>query len=247
MVMNMHVLNVKMKLLKTCSLCLRIKNINEYNKFRLGYNKFCKDCETTTKELDDIKIKNCYVCKVDKNIDEFYDRIENFDRKENTCKVCYNNNKKILKQEKDERELIKQEDGAKKCKKCNIVKQFEFFPVHSTSKDGYEFTCYDCKGKKAIEIKEKRCDSCRKYKDINNYNKFRLGYNKYCKDCEILPKNIDLNNNENTKPCSNCKIYHNISNFTLKTINYDGYSHICKDCSKEINSENKKNKKLKQR
>ena len=33
----------------------------------------------------------------------------------------------------------------------------------------------------------------------------------------MIEKNIDLNNNENTKPCSNCKIYHNISNFTLKT------------------------------
>jgi prophage antirepressor-like protein len=183
-------------------------------------------------------IKECYTCGKIKTLDEFYDKIENEDEKEGSCKDCFNRYKKVLKTEKDEREIIKRPDGIKKCRTCNELKDFSNFSLHGTSKDGYEYSCIDCKNKSVNEIKKekKMCLNCRRSKEINEYNKFRLGYHKFCKICQKDPVTEE---EENNKKCSSCTVIFPLDNFRYSKTSSDGYQNYCIECSKKKNKENK--------
>ena len=190
-----------------------------------------------------IGFKVCYVCHEDKPLTEYYNKIENVDGKEGSCKKCYAKYKKELKQEKDAREIITRDKGTKKCRTCFEIKEFKNFTKHGTSKDGYGYECIDCRGKKYNKVKTKRCNKCRIIKNINEYNKFRLGYNHYCIQCQN--KNIDTKENENVKCCSNCKEQLSIDNFNKCKTSYDGYSNYCRKCTKQKKKEYTKKIKIK--
>jgi len=194
------------------------------------------DCEYIIEYEDnnneELNEKVCYKCKESKPLSEYYDKIENSDGKEGTCKLCYSENKKILKKEKDERELIKREEGTKKCRTCKNILNFECFGKHGTSKDGYEYVCLECKKQDAKNIEEKRCEGCRKTQKIINFNTFRLGYSSFCKECENKDekyKKIETND----KKCSSCKNLKSIELFSKCSTSADGYYNYCSECSKE--------------
>jgi len=178
--------------------------------------------------------KICYICNELKSLDDYYNRKENVDGKEGTCKECYAKNKKRLKGEKDKREIIIRKECTKKCRICNVIKDYECFYKHGSSKDGYEYACIDCKSKNQKIKSTKMCIKCRKNKNINEFNKFRLGYNKYCKECQ--PAEI---NTENFKKCSNCKEELSIDNFSKSKTSSDGLHNYCKKCSKITSKKNK--------
>ena len=183
--------------------------------------------------------KICYVCHEEKSLDDYYDRIENADGKEGTCKKCYSNNKKVLKEEKYEREVIKREEGTKKCRTCLQIKEFENFIKHGTSKDGYSYECNGCKVVKNNKIEKKRCEKCRVTKQLTDFNIFRLGYSKCCKKCEIdNPRNKE-NEKEDIKKCSGCKNELSLDNFSKSKSSSDGFYNYCKECGK---SKSKKNR-----
>jgi hypothetical protein len=202
--------------------------------FESETDKFSEDIV----EKDEI-VKICYVCKEEKSLDEYYDRIENKDGKEGTCKTCYNNNKKILKQEKNAREIILREKGTKKCRTCLQIKDVNLFNKHGTSKDGYGYECVDCKTKNATNIENKKCVKCRVTKNIEDFNKFRLGYNKYCKVCQKTEEVI----NENMKKCSLCKEELSLDNFTKSQTSSDGLHNYCIVCSKQKSKERREKNK----
>jgi prophage antirepressor-like protein len=186
--------------------------------------------------------KICYICNKLKNLDEYYNRKENIDGKEGTCKECYGINKKRLKEEKDQREIIIRKEGVKKCRLCNLVKDYECFYKHGSSKDGHEYACIDCKTKNQEKKSIKMCVKCRKNKNIIKFNKFRLGYNKYCKDCQPIEINT-----ENIKKCSGCKEGLSIDNFSKSKTSSDGLHNYCKNCSKIKSKKNKQKNKQKEK
>jgi prophage antirepressor-like protein len=178
-----------------------------------------------------VTVKICYVCKESKTLDEYYNRIENKDGKEGTCKKCYSNNKKILKEEKDKREFIVRPEGTKKCRKCLNIKSFENFAKHGTSKDGYEYACIECRSHDAKNLEEKCCSSCKKTKKISDYQPFRLGYSKYCNDCVAKDEKYKQTEIPDIKKCSLCEKEKNIINFSKCKTSLDGYYRYCRECS----------------
>jgi prophage antirepressor-like protein len=189
------------------------------------------DMEEVEDETNFSQFKMCYVCHEEKSLNDYYDRIENVDGKEGTCKKCYSNNKKVLKQEKDAREIIIRDEGTKKCRTCLEIKEFNNFSKHGVSKDGYSYECIQCKESKNKKIENKRCGKCRTNKNITEYNRFRLGYSTMCKDCDTKDKKVK--EDENIKCCSNCKKNLDIDKYNKCKTSYDGYSNYCRDCAKE--------------
>ena len=189
------------------------------------------DMEEVEDETNFSEFKMCYVCHEEKSLNDYYDRIENVDGKEGTCKKCYSNNKKVLKQEKDAREIIIRDKGTKKCRTCLEIKEFNNFSKHGVSKDGYSYECIQCKESKNKKIENKRCGKCRTNKNITEYNRFRLGYSTMCKDCDTKDKKVK--EDENIKCCSNCKKNLDIDKYNKCKTSYDGYSNYCRDCAKE--------------
>jgi prophage antirepressor-like protein len=202
------------------------------------FEDYDEDVEDDNKNM----FKICYVCKEEKSLDEYYSRIENEDGKECTCKTCYSIKKKILKQEKDEREIIKREKGTKKCRTCLELKNINSFDKHGSSKDGYSYECIDCKTKNATNLESKKCLKCRCVKKIEEYNKFRLGYNKYCKTCQSQTKEEVVN--EHMKKCSCCKKELSIDNYNKSKTSADGFSNYCNDCNKQKGKERRHKIKL---
>ena len=189
------------------------------------------DMEEVEDETNFSEFKMCYVCHEEKSLNDYYDRIENIDGKEGTCKKCYSNNKKVLKQEKDAREIIIRDEGTKKCRTCLEIKEFNNFNKHGVSKDGYSYECIQCKESKNKKIENKRCGKCRTNKNITEYNRFRLGYSTMCKECDTKDKKVK--EDENIKCCSNCKKNCPIDKYNKCKTSYDGYSNYCRDCAKE--------------
>ena len=189
------------------------------------------DMEEVEDETNFLQFKMCYVCHEEKSLNDYYDRIENADGKEGTCKKCYSNNKKVLKQEKDAREIIIRDEGTKKCRTCLEIKEFNNFNKHGVSKDGYSYECIQCKESKNKKIENKRCGKCRTNKNITEYNRFRLGYSTMCKECDTKDKKVK--EDENIKCCSNCKKNCPIDKYNKCKTSYDGYSNYCRDCAKE--------------
>ena len=193
----------------------------------------------------DATVKICYLCKESKTLDEYYNRVENKDGKEGTCKKCYSNNKKILKEEKDKREFIIRSEGSKKCRKCLVIKTFENFAKHGTSKDGYEYACIDCRSHDAKNIQEKCCSACKKTKKISEYSIFRLGYHKFCNDCVEKDDKYKQKEVFDTKKCSFCEVSQNIKNFSKCKTSIDGYYRYCKQCSSNKSKKYKETQKNK--
>ena len=185
-------------------------------------------------ETTDFKV--CYVCNEEKPLTEYYNKLENVDGKEGSCKKCYSKYKKQLKTEKDAREVIIRLEGTKKCRTCLEIKEFKNFTKHGTSKDGYGYECIDCKNIKNNKVETKRCNKCRITKNINEYNKFRLGYTHDCKECQNK-NSYSIKEQEDIKCCSNCKEQLSIINFNKSKTSYDGYSNYCRNCTKEKKKE----------
>jgi prophage antirepressor-like protein len=203
-------------------------------------DEMLNDDYITVVDEGELLTKACYICKEEKKLNEYFDRLVNSDSKEGTCKICYTNNKKILKKEKDDREIIIRKEGTKKCRKCNEIKEFHLFSKHGTSKDGFEYCCIECKIKDQTKISEKRCNTCRITKTLNEFNTFRLGHNKDCIKCENsnskneqneITQNENIENSLDIKNCSNCKKEKNLSEFNKCSTHMDGYSYYCRECS----------------
>ena len=189
------------------------------------------------------EFKVCYVCNEEKPLTEYYNKLENVDGKEGSCKKCYSKYKKQLKEEKDAREIIVRLEGTKKCRTCLEIKEFKNFAKHGTSKDGYGYECIDCKNIKNDKVETKRCNKCRITKNINEYNKFRLGYTHDCKECQNK-NTCSIKEQEDIKCCSNCKEQLSIDNFNKSKTGYDGYSNFCRNCAKEKKKEYTEKKKI---
>uniref|UniRef100_A0A6C0DZV1 Bro-N domain-containing protein n=1 Tax=viral metagenome TaxID=1070528 RepID=A0A6C0DZV1_9ZZZZ len=187
--------------------------------------------EIIDKEKEDIHItKICYVCKEEKYLSEYYDRTENVDGKEGLCKICYNQKKSKLKEIKKTQKKA-EEEGKKMCVTCNIILDYDKFYKHGTSKDGYEHSCISCK-KNANKIKtSKKCMSCYVQKFIEEFDPYRLGYNKFCKKC-VNEKILDIED-VNKKKCYNCKKVLDVSQFPKNKSSYDGYNNSCSICNTE--------------
>ena len=64
------------------------------------------------------------------------------------------------------------------CIKCNILKEYDKFPIRKDSKDGYRNSCKECEYKKTKKWKEKNSDITKEYyKKYLSDNKEKL--NKY--------------------------------------------------------------------
>lgn len=95
----------------------------------------------------------------------------------------------------------------KKCIKCNIEKEFNYFSKQPRNKDGFENQCKSCRldahrirkgiknpsGIRVISSNEqlgigKICNKCRQDKLFSEFNKGlklnKFGLNTYCKDCQ---------------------------------------------------------------
>ena len=111
----------------------------------------------------------------------------------------------------------------------------------TTSSDGYEFVCLDCKNIKQVE--KQRCSICYKTKEVINFKKFRLGYNKFCNECEIIHKDSIEIEDEDLKHCTLCKENKILDKFSKSKT--DGYSQYCSECSKNKSKEYRINHKSK--
>ena len=222
------------------------KKLNEIEGYNIEFIEKDEEHEYEEEEEDKCDFKICYVCHEEKSLDDYYNRVENVDGKEGTCKKCYSNNKKVLKQEKYQREVIKREKNTKKCRTCLQIKEFTNFMKHGTSKDGYSYECNDCKLTKNTKVEQKRCVKCRVTKPIIDFNKFRLGYNKCCKKCEINEKQTD-EVNEDIKKCSCCKNDLSLDNFSKSKTSSDGLYNYCKECGKIKSKQTKEKYKLQEK
>jgi hypothetical protein len=92
----------------------------------------------------------------------------------------------------------------KKCSYCGLLKSLSDFNNLKSSKDGYDYSCRECRKKivKKTHIKNKK----------NNKN--------------IV---VDINKK---KFCSYCKKLKNVDNFGVSIRNSDGLNCYCKDCRK---------------
>lgn len=121
-------------------------------------------------------------------------------------------------------EYLFDENGLKKCNKCNNLYQKDGFYKQSIRKSGYNSTCKNCCGKEA------------KQKHKENYKKV-----------DYPSSYFDENNK---KQCCKCKNKYTKECFYLSNKEKSGYSKTCKFCSRELckNSKyryptrNKKNK-----
>ena len=119
---------------------------------------------------------------------------------------------------------------------------FSCFGKHGTSTDGYEYVCINCKQIKN-QREEKRCNACRQTKKIIHFKSFRLGYHKFCIECEHKNEKYRQKETENNKKCSSCKIVKDINNFSRCMTSFDGYFNYCSDCSKEKSKKQKEKQK----
>ena len=176
------------------------------------------------------KTKICYSCNEEKEIIDYYDRIENVDGKEGVCKNCYNKKKSHLKELQKIKEKAK-EEGKKMCDQCNIILDLDKFYKHGSSKDGYEHSCISCK-KNSNKVKiTKKCSSCYIQKFIDEFDTYRLGYHKFCKKC-VGEKILDIED-ESKKKCYNCKQVLDVSSYPKNKSAYDGYNNACTICNTE--------------
>jgi hypothetical protein len=91
----------------------------------------------------------------------------------------------------------------KVCKKCNIEKNYNNFPIRKDSKDGYRNECKECirKNKKFVIIDEyininKKCLKCNEIKEINSFSKDKSSKDGYLTQCKYCRKEYyELNKN----------------------------------------------------
>jgi hypothetical protein len=131
----------------------------------------------------------------------------------------------------------------KKCKKCEITKDFIFFDKRSDSKDGYRNECKECR--KILSNILERSEKWKKY-----YNKNRSYLLDKAKKEKLRKRNIEGKRikrkimeksiNELQKVCSKCYNISNKEEFTTDRSKKDGLSSQCNICKNKYFSERKK-------
>jgi hypothetical protein len=152
---------------------------------------------------------------------------------------------------KREADRIKREDGIKKCSKCLVLKPFDSFDKHPTSKDGHKFVCIECNRKTVLlnkfdykedlddeslvnELLEKTKKECSTCHVLKLFDCFRVssgnrkdGRVAICIDCENIEE----------KKCPHCLEVKNIAEFSK------GMS-VCRICSNKTTKAYKEKRKL---
>lgn len=142
---------------KECTKCKLTKPLDDFyssHRARDGRVSRCKSCLSIQGKKRKFGIKycvpdekRCAKCGQVKRIDKFHRDCYQKDGYSSTCKQCIK-----LKDQKRATTTIKYCSITKKCKKCNCELLARSFAKRSTSKDGLEATCRECK---------------KKYKDLN--------------------------------------------------------------------------------
>jgi prophage antirepressor-like protein len=198
-----------------------------------------EDEEEKEEKKEEEKTKTCTKCEKTKNINAFFDRIENKDGKENLCKLCIAKRSLIAKKK---REIpVDPNPITKTCRKCKEDLSIEMFNDHSTSKDGHQFTCKLCKNPPVTNRTEKKCSACQEMKPMSEYTNCRTsvdGKFAYCKPCSKLKsskyrekgKQKTVTVTVDTKQCSDCNEVKNATEFWKHPSTKDRLAYNCKQC-----------------
>jgi hypothetical protein len=144
--------------------------------------------------------QKCSICKIDKQLSEFYIRKESGNHRKD-CKECMGK-RKIELQKKNtiiNKEKLKTIDKTqvKTCSNCNKEKQLSEFSISPANKTGFYSWCLICSRKKYKNQKKniiqytkndvKKCTKCNTTKNI--FENFRIkhskdGYSNICKECD---------------------------------------------------------------
>ena len=139
--------SVKTKTHKKCTSCYINKFIEEFDKYRLGHNKFCKKCVSSKKlDIADETEKNCYKCKKIINIKDFPKNKSTYDGYNNSCTICNNEKGKLYRESLILTEKV--EKTTKNCNTCKIDKPVDEFFNRRISDDGKDLYCKSCKAAK---------------------------------------------------------------------------------------------------
>jgi hypothetical protein len=138
----------------------------------------------------------------------------------------------------------------KKCNKCEVIKDNQFFYKDKSHSDGYRSRCKSCEKKSknllklnkvsdknhnAIIIFEKKCSDCNLIFETLYFHKDQRSkdlYNKRCKNCvKKFKLNKQMTKIENfNKICEKCLISKNSCEFKINRCSKDNLFSICIDC-----------------
>jgi hypothetical protein len=202
--------------------------------------------------------KICNKCKLEKDLEEFYNDSYKKDGKKTICKECSNKSTNIRRSKEKliklnlKKELIL--TNKKICNNCKKEKYFYEFHKSLTCKNGCRTTCKECSSKKYKEkyIKEtkivaklgKICIKCNNDKELIHFyacKDITDGYRNVCKKCineQRRLKNKKIKEIKDfkikvvvyKKICNKCKEEKQLEDFHKKCDSKDGYRTSCKDC-----------------
>jgi hypothetical protein len=146
--------NIKSAEKQRCSECYKTKEVINFRKFRLGYYKYCIDCEEDkdSVEIEEEDIKHCTLCKQDKTLDKFSKCAKKTDGYSQYCSDCSKEKSKEYreKQKNNGTTIVK---DIKKCSMCKTEKSMENYYISKNSKDGKKSKCIDCEKKYDKELR----------------------------------------------------------------------------------------------
>ena len=185
----------------------------------------------------------------------------------NTIETFLNTKKPCFKCQPNYENRVLEKDGKKRCKQCEIIKNFSEFHI---LRKKLRPNCISCRSKKTNETKQiekmlaqgqKRCHHCKKFKPFDEFNLNRQnplhGRQSKCRECQnvynappraLAKKLFD----EGLQTCTECEDTLPISNYHKAKWAYLGTNTVCKGCvngkTKKWRSENKqKNAELQKR
>ena len=91
-------------------------------------------------------MKKCATCKLEKELEEFYNLSKSKDGKQQRCKICLSkaNKESRAKKPKKEKIIVELNDSLKFCPACNTDKGIDLFYKNSKTKDGLFIKCKVC-------------------------------------------------------------------------------------------------------
>ena len=147
--------NINLDSEKPCTLCYKIKPLEEFNKaksHRDGRENRCKLCkkqrqyEMIIKDVVDI---TCNLCNKKMLKDKFYKDKLSHTGHMRRCKECHRN--RLMEIQQKPKKIITE----KQCKSCGVTKQVSEFYKRMQSTDGYVTYCVKCiKQKMTITVKK---------------------------------------------------------------------------------------------
>lgn len=175
-------------------------------------------------ERNSLGQKQCNVCKLWKDENEFSKHKNAKDNLQACCKSCQ---KEKMKKSREKnrttppyvaKALLRNEQGQKQCSKCKQWKNESEFTIQRSSKDGLSSICRNCQHNYDMARSKQRSE---KYNQLKEQE--RKQNEKYNENGQLLQQ------------CYNCGEYKELNklNFPICKRNKSGYSSVCKVCLKK--------------